>query len=108
MVFKSEPLLLMPQTGLTSFIFSNPNNVADDKPIFIDAETDKHITYGQLRNLVFRLNHGLRRIGFKKGDVLCIYSANKVNERFLNSTGVEKKLRGKISLSSMVHRSITL
>ncbi|KAJ2958567.1 hypothetical protein NQZ79_g5881 [Umbelopsis isabellina] len=79
MVFKSEPLLLMPQTGLTSFIFSNPNNVADDKPIFIDAETDKHITYGQLRNLVFRLNHGLRRIGFKKGDALCIYSANKVD-----------------------------
>ncbi|CAM0141004.1 unnamed protein product [Umbelopsis sp. WA50703] len=79
MVFKSEPLLLMPQTGLTHFIFSNPNNVADEKPIFIDAETNKHITYGQLRNLVFRLNHGLRRIGFKKGDVLCIYSANKID-----------------------------
>lgn len=80
----------MPQTGLTSFIFSNPNNVADDKPIFIDAETDKHITYGQLRNLVFRLNHGLRRIGFKKGDALCIYSANKV-KTVSEFDGVEKK-----------------
>ncbi|KAI9283987.1 hypothetical protein BC943DRAFT_353418 [Umbelopsis sp. AD052] len=79
MVFKSEPLLMMPQTGLTRFIFSNPNSVSDDKPIFIEAESGNVITFGQLRNLSLRLNAGLRRHGFKKGDTLCIYSSNTID-----------------------------
>lgn len=78
MVFKSEPLTLIPQTGLTRFLFSNPYAVPDTKPIFIDTESDRTITYGQLRSMVMRLNAGLRRHGMKKGETLCIFSPNQV------------------------------
>ncbi|GAB5585501.1 hypothetical protein Unana1_00401 [Umbelopsis nana] len=79
MVFKSEPLVLMPQTGLTRFVFSNINAIPDEQPIFIHAESGDTIRYGQLRGMTLRINAGLRRHGLKKGDTLCIYSANQID-----------------------------
>lgn len=68
----------MPQTGLTRFVFSNINAIPDEQPIFIHAESGDTIRYGQLRGMTLRVNAGLRRHGLKKGDTLCIYSANQV------------------------------
>jgi acyl-CoA synthetase (AMP-forming)/AMP-acid ligase II len=45
------------------------------KPAFIFE--DKSITFGQLRNISFRLADSLRNLGIKKGDKVAIYLPNR-------------------------------
>jgi 4-coumarate--CoA ligase len=79
MVYIAEPLNLMPQVDLWTFLFSNPNNVSMDKPLMIDGITGEHITYGQVKSDSLKFRAGLDKFGFKRGDTLCLYSQNKAS-----------------------------
>ncbi|EXX58359.1 uncharacterized protein OCT59_018078 [Rhizophagus irregularis] len=66
--------------GVYQFITSNPYGIDDDKAIFIDGNTDKKLTFGQLKTNSKKLAFGLiNKIGFKRGDVLAIYSPNHID-----------------------------
>ncbi|CAM0141002.1 unnamed protein product [Umbelopsis sp. WA50703] len=67
MVYIAEPLNLMPQVDLWTFLFSNPNNVSMDKPLMIDGITGEHITYGQVKSDSLKFRAGLDKFGFKRG-----------------------------------------
>lgn len=80
-IFKSKyPDVEIPcNVGIYQFIMSNPNKIPDDKAVFIDAITHKKITFGDLKRDTKRFAAGLQDHGFKRGDVLCIYSPNQVD-----------------------------
>ncbi|POG59609.1 hypothetical protein GLOIN_2v1720803 [Rhizophagus irregularis DAOM 181602=DAOM 197198] len=66
--------------GVYQFITSNPYGIDDDKAIFIDGNTDKKLTFGQLKTNSKKFAFGLiNKIGFKRGDVLAIYSPNHID-----------------------------
>ncbi|XP_046579859.1 4-coumarate--CoA ligase 1-like [Haliotis rubra] len=46
------------------------------KVALVDATTGRTMSYEQVASTVRRLARGLRNLGFKKGDVLCIFSHN--------------------------------
>ncbi|KAF7725298.1 hypothetical protein EC973_000308 [Apophysomyces ossiformis] len=72
------PPVELPKTGLVQFLFSNPYNTADQKEILIDAGTGQSLTFGQLKDHVFRFAAGLQDVfNFRKGDVLALYSPNQ-------------------------------
>ncbi|CAG8721372.1 23867_t:CDS:2 [Dentiscutata erythropus] len=80
-IFKSKyPDVEIPcDVGIYQFIMSNPNKIPDDKEVFIDAITHKKITFGDLKRDTKRFAAGLQDHGFKRGDVICIYSPNQVD-----------------------------
>jgi len=65
----------IPNVPLQEFLFERAERFAD-KPALIDGPTDRAITYGQLVAAVRRTAAGLAARGFRKGDVLAIYSPN--------------------------------
>jgi len=78
MIFRSTEIEI-PVKGIYQFITSNPNGIKDDKVIFIDSETDERLTYSELKSKSKKLAAGLiDRAGFKRGNVLAIFSQNKV------------------------------
>jgi long-subunit acyl-CoA synthetase (AMP-forming) len=83
MVYKSKcPDVVEAGTGIIQFIFSNKNNVPEDKKILIDAlNLDNYLTYAQLKDNVLKLAGGLQDIcGFQQDDVLALYSHNQVSQ----------------------------
>ncbi|CAG8657993.1 1104_t:CDS:2, partial [Acaulospora colombiana] len=79
MIFKSKlPDIEIPPVGVYQFITSNPNNISDDKVIFIDGITDKRITFGEFKSETRKFAAGLHdKVGFRPGDVLSIVSPNQ-------------------------------
>jgi 4-coumarate--CoA ligase len=74
------PNIDIKKIGVYQFITSNPYGIDDDKVIFIDGVTDKKLTFGQLKTNSKKLAFGLiNKVGFKRGDVLAIYSPNHVS-----------------------------
>ncbi|CAI2174496.1 11998_t:CDS:2, partial [Funneliformis geosporum] len=70
----------IPSVGIFQFVFSNPNKVSEDKPIFIDGLTDKKLTFAELKSNAKKLAAGLQdKVGFKRDDVLSIFSPNQVD-----------------------------
>ncbi|CAG8456964.1 14348_t:CDS:10 [Cetraspora pellucida] len=66
--------------GIYQFVMSNPNQISDDKAVFIDAITHKKIAFGNLKSETRRFAAGLQdHLGFKRGDVLCVYSPNQID-----------------------------
>jgi acyl-CoA synthetase (AMP-forming)/AMP-acid ligase II len=49
-----------------------------DKPALIDGLTNRVLTYGQLKESIERVAAGLSERGFRKGDVLAIFSPNLI------------------------------
>jgi len=82
MIFKSLlPDIEIPSKGIYQYVTSNPNGINDDKIIFIDGITDKKLTYGTLKSNSKKFAAGLiDKAGFKRGDVLAIFSPNQVRE----------------------------
>ncbi|CAG8662257.1 10304_t:CDS:2, partial [Funneliformis mosseae] len=80
-VFKSKiPDIEIPSVGIFQYVFSNPNKVSEDKPIFIDGLTDKKLTFAELKSNAKKFAAGLQdKVGFKRGDVLSIFSPNQVD-----------------------------
>ncbi|CAG8791005.1 1389_t:CDS:2, partial [Acaulospora morrowiae] len=69
-----------PSTGIYQYITSNPNNVLENKILFIDGTTDEKITFGEFKSKTKRFAAGLQdKAGFKRGNVLAIVSPNQVD-----------------------------
>jgi acyl-coenzyme A synthetase/AMP-(fatty) acid ligase len=83
MVFHSSfPAVDIPSTGVVELIFENRNNIPDNKPILLDAQSDRVITFGQFKQQVLQFAAGLRELcGFQSGDVLAIFAPNSVSRR---------------------------
>jgi hypothetical protein len=65
---------------ISKFITNKSYGINDDKAIFIDGITDKILSFGQLKTNSKKLAFGLiNKVGFKRGDVLAIYSPNHVS-----------------------------
>ncbi|GAA5810441.1 hypothetical protein MFLAVUS_003862 [Mucor flavus] len=54
-------------------------NTSDDHPLYIDADTEESINYGDFRKLVRQAAFGFSNIGMKKGDSLCLYTPNNIS-----------------------------
>jgi long-subunit acyl-CoA synthetase (AMP-forming) len=81
MVFKSS----MPDTniiikGVYQSLVNDTNGISDNKQVFIDGPTGRTLTYGKFRSSTKRFAAGLIDIGFKRGDVLAIFSTNQVRK----------------------------
>lgn len=81
MVIKSLlPTINIPETSIIEFIFKNTHKTPEDRKILIDAFTGESLTYGQFKDNVLRFAASLQdKFGFKRGDVVAIYSPNQVN-----------------------------
>src|SRR5690349_1512777 len=70
---------VIPQINSFSFAISNPNNTKDSHPILTDALSKRVITYGEWKRDARRWATGLQSIGFKRGDVVALFSFNQVD-----------------------------
>ncbi|KAF9543556.1 hypothetical protein EC957_000740 [Mortierella hygrophila] len=70
----------VPYMNAYSFAVSNPNNTPDEYPILIDGITKQTLTFGQWRRDIRRWATALQHsLGFKRGDVLALFSFNQVD-----------------------------
>ncbi|KAF0476705.1 acetyl-CoA synthetase-like protein [Gigaspora margarita] len=81
MVFKSNYHdIEIPQNGIFQYVMNNQEGISDNKLIYLDGNTSKGYTFGELKSGSKRFAAGLRdKVGFKRGDVLGIYSPNQVD-----------------------------
>ncbi|CAO0803412.1 unnamed protein product [Mucor circinelloides] len=63
-------------TNLVDLVLSNNRGISDDKPVYIDSNTDETVRYGELKTLIRQATAGFRRVGLKRGDCVCVYSPN--------------------------------
>ncbi|HEY0080127.1 MAG TPA: 4-coumarate--CoA ligase family protein [Pyrinomonadaceae bacterium] len=76
MIFRSPfPDVSVPEISLTELIFERART-RTEKPALIDGLSGRTLTYGQLMEQVRRVAAGLAARGFRKGDVLALYSPN--------------------------------
>lgn len=76
MIFRSRfPDVEIPEIGLASFVMGKAAGYGD-RPALIDGPTGRTLTYAALAGMVRRLAAGLTQRGFRKGDVLAVYSPN--------------------------------
>ena len=76
MIFRApEPDVVIPDIALTPFLFERTAPLGD-KPAIIDGPTGRTLTYRGWAEAVRRAATGLSARGFRKGDVLAIYSPN--------------------------------
>src|SRR5689334_11069030 len=76
MIVKSaSPDVTIPDVSITDYVMRHAERLGD-KPALIDGPTGRTLTYRQLADGVRRAAAGLHRLGFRKGDVLAIYSPN--------------------------------
>ncbi|KAF9353051.1 putative fatty-acid--CoA ligase FadD10 [Mortierella sp. NVP85] len=73
------PDQVIPQINAYTFAVSNPNNTPDSHPILTDALTKRVITFGEWKRDTRRWATGLQSLGFKRGDVLALFSFNQVD-----------------------------
>ena len=69
------PDVEIPEVSITEFVLGRAAE-RGDKPAIVDGPSGRTLTYAQLFDLVRRAAAGLAANGFKKGDVLGIYSPN--------------------------------
>ncbi|HJZ82651.1 MAG TPA: 4-coumarate--CoA ligase family protein, partial [Pyrinomonadaceae bacterium] len=76
MIFRGPyPDVTIPEVSLTDFIFSSTARVKD-KTALIDGPSGRSLTYAQFEDSVRRAAASLAQRGFKKGEVLGIFSSN--------------------------------
>jgi acyl-CoA synthetase (AMP-forming)/AMP-acid ligase II len=76
MIFRGpNPDVAIPEVSLTDFIFASTRDFKN-KTALVDAPTGRSMTYAEFENAVRRVASSLARKGFKKGDVLAIFSTN--------------------------------
>ncbi|KAG0001552.1 putative fatty-acid--CoA ligase FadD10 [Modicella reniformis] len=79
-IYRSHlPDRAIPYTNVYSFVVSNPNKTPDSFNILIEAQTGKKITFGEWKRDTRRWATGLQSIGFKRGDVLALFSPNELD-----------------------------
>jgi acyl-CoA synthetase (AMP-forming)/AMP-acid ligase II len=75
LIRSTTPDIAIPEVSLTEFVLGNAARWGD-KPALVEGITGRTITYAQLPAAIKRCAAGLAAHGFKKGDVLGIYSPN--------------------------------
>lgn len=76
MLFRSPfPDVEIPDVSLTEFVLSGAAERAE-RPALIDGVSGRTLTYAQLAGAVRAAAAGLARRGFRKGDVLALFSPN--------------------------------
>jgi acyl-CoA synthetase (AMP-forming)/AMP-acid ligase II len=76
MIFRGPyPDVAIPEVSLTQFIFESIDRFKD-KPAIINGLNGDTLTYGELSDAVRRVAASLAKKGFRKGDVLAIFSPN--------------------------------
>ncbi|KAG0200123.1 putative fatty-acid--CoA ligase FadD10 [Mortierella sp. GBA30] len=79
-IYRSHlPDRVVPYMNAYSFVVSNPNETSDSHPVLFDALTKQVIRYGEWKRDTRRWATGLQSIGFKRGDVLALFSFNQVD-----------------------------
>ncbi|XP_033733817.1 4-coumarate--CoA ligase 1-like isoform X2 [Pecten maximus] len=68
--------------SLPEYIFPK-FEIFGNKMALVDNDTGKSYTYLQLRDAVIKVASGLHRLGYKKGDVLCMCSTNSTEYAIL-------------------------
>jgi acyl-CoA synthetase (AMP-forming)/AMP-acid ligase II len=74
-VKSASPDVRIPEVPVHEYVLRHAARLGD-KPALIDAPSGRVLTYAQLADGVRRAAAGLARRGFRKGDVLAIYSPN--------------------------------
>ena len=74
-VKSSSPDVTIPDVSITDFVLRHAVRLGD-KPALIDGPSGRTLTYHQLADSVKEAAAGLAKRGFKRGDVLAIYSPN--------------------------------
>jgi acyl-CoA synthetase (AMP-forming)/AMP-acid ligase II len=67
--------IVIPDTSFTPYVLRKAGQLAN-KPALIDGVSGRAYTYGEMDAIVHRLAAGLALRGFRKGDVLAIFSPN--------------------------------
>src|SRR5947208_4249247 len=76
MIFRSPyPDVVIPEVSLTDFIFSSTAQFKN-KIALVDGPSGRSMTYAEFDAAVHRVAANLAQKGFKKGDVLAIFSTN--------------------------------
>src|ERR1044071_4608841 len=76
MIFRSPyTTVTIPEIPLMQAVMRRAEELAD-KPALIEGTTNRTLTYRQLNDAVRRVAAGLAERGFRKGDVLALYSPN--------------------------------
>ncbi len=76
MIFRGPyPDVAIPEVSLTDFIFASIEQFKD-KTAFVDGPTGRAMTYAEFADAVRRVASSLSRKGFKKGEVVAIFSPN--------------------------------
>jgi acyl-CoA synthetase (AMP-forming)/AMP-acid ligase II len=76
MIFRSSRSDVgIPDVAITDFVLRHADRLGD-KPAMVDGPSGRALTYRQLADGIHRAATGLARRGFRKGDVLAIYSPN--------------------------------
>ncbi|PLN78251.1 acetyl-CoA synthetase-like protein [Aspergillus taichungensis] len=75
-----QPHIDIPETDLWSFLFERiDRGYPTDRVLFTDVDTGESLTYGETRQNALDFAHQLQqRWGWKKGDVLIVFSANSL------------------------------
>jgi acyl-coenzyme A synthetase/AMP-(fatty) acid ligase len=85
MVIKSPyKSLEVPEIDIPTFLFETERpkhfNYPRDRPLFIDAKTERSLSLNQIHDQSRRFGQGMKeQWGWKKGDVLCIFSVNQLD-----------------------------
>jgi acyl-CoA synthetase (AMP-forming)/AMP-acid ligase II len=76
MIIRSPwPDVTIPDVSITEYVLRHADRLRD-RPAMIDGASGRTLTYGQLADSIRRVATALARRGFRKGDVLAIYSPN--------------------------------
>ncbi|XP_046561707.1 4-coumarate--CoA ligase 1-like [Haliotis rubra] len=76
MLWKGKPLHL-PCVSLGTFMTERFDQLGE-KVALVDSNTGRSMSYRELSATIRRLARGLSNLGFKRGDVLCIFSPNVI------------------------------
>lgn len=80
-VYRSPyPDVNIDSVDLVSYVLSNPFNIPLDKPLFIDPVSNRSYTFGDVKQRIPALSHGLREtFGLKPNDVVALFSPNTID-----------------------------
>jgi 4-coumarate--CoA ligase len=85
MVIKSPyPHIDIPEVDIQTLLFETKRpehfNFPRNRPIFIDAKTERTLSLEQLHDQSRRFGQGLKeKWNWQKGDVMCIFSVNQID-----------------------------
>ncbi|KAL4864997.1 hypothetical protein BDV12DRAFT_200538 [Aspergillus spectabilis] len=78
MIFEPAARVLLPNTDVLTYLFSNPK-YDPNKPLYIDvANPSRSISHNQARTIIRQLIAGLRAWGVKPGDCVAVHSFNDI------------------------------